>query len=862
MNRAAKCVLSADSAPSRYSHLAERATTLPMQKKDGMHSDVPHSVWREPELDVEEATVCYAQQDQDQDSEVSREEQILDMLKKVERQKRLLLKEFGASLPDNIFNASIKPFFEDRTPAQATAQVADTAKPPSPEITVINMSSYKECVKKDRKAKRKPEIPSTKKIEIAVQATLDKPGPAEDKSVQVELPRETVDAPHSGKDTIAQAPHPIEPRVTVITPETDDSSNDSTNSDVTGMVIEISNQEVTVTPKKRKSSLKVSKRPSPRVYQKIRSTSVSSKATSPVKRFSRSHSSSRLPSPQKRTRCTDMPDTASRRVDIHVSKSEYNDETDPSQETRVSIDASAESSQTYSGVNDQDVSTGKPYRVRTQMKKWIRIKDTSDTTSTSFASPPPVKPRSMLDALTNITPILEMLDSSGYEEMRRLRQEISPVSTPETPSPRTMRMPSNIPRLDKISRMLRYNSNHSRNNDDMILSSTQKDQSILTDPSDASPQEAATSEHRPTCSQQPPVSSQVCTCKNPKCKLLHMKLDEIHDYALKNCPEMLQKYEDLQNLCTERIASLTDLIERVRNEQKGKVTDERKIFHTFYNFIFFTERNYLQLCKIVIYSTPQFSRMYIFYGKCSVILHIYYIDMDLSLISPSDETSLMQLSTSRPARNDVQAIRKLIESIEAIHSQLAQTLFESQKIIENGATPDNELSNDAEAQKAVTSTPRSKSIDTAPVQKFEVANDKAKPKVISNEKVNIQLNRFKIQQKPQAMSAVRTPEHNSWPPCAFSLHEEEVIEKLSKEILEQSKSLDKASSAFVRLKGNDEISTQRKELPSKDTGVKTNTLLEHQKDNSTTSSIQEVIFFAYGDYSHYCNFTSVYASDT
>lgn len=236
--------------------------------------------------------------------------------------------------------------------------------------------------------------------------------------------------------------------------------------------------------------------------------------------------------------------------------------------------------------------------------------------------------------------------------------------------------------------------------------------------------------------------------------------------------------------------------------------------------------------------------------------------MDLSLISPSDETSLMQLPVPRPARNDVQAIRRLIESIEAIHSQLAKTLFESQKIIENGATPDNELSRDAEVQ-VTTSTPRSKSIDTitVPVQKSEVAKDKAKPKVISDEKVNIQLNQFKIQQKPQAMSAIRTPERNSWPPRALSLHEEEVIEKLSKEILEQSKSLDKASSAFVSLTGNDESSMQRKVSPSNDASLKNNTLSAHKKDNNTTNLIEEVILLCvyYNDYLNHCN--SAYIHD-
>lgn len=570
LNRATKNVLNMDGAPTQYSHLTERVITLPTQKKICVNKDVPHSTWLEPRLAKEKPGACCMRQDED--SEVSHEEEILEMLKKVERQKRLLLQKFGASLPNDIFNASIKPLFEDRAPPQ----IAET-RTLSPEIKVINMSSCGECRKKERSKTKKQDKSPTKKTEIAVQTV--KIRPAQDKSVQVELPRENADTPRPSEDTTARVPHPIEPKVTVITPETDDSSNDSTNSEITGMIIEIDKKEVTVTPKRRRSGLKVSKRSSPRVYQKIRST-VSSKSTSPMKRFSRSQSSSRLTSPQKKTRCTDVPDTASsRRVDIHVSESAFNDETDPSQETRMSIDASAESSQTLSGANDQNQSSGKPYRVQTQMKKWIRIKDTSDT-STSFASPPPAKPKSMLDALSNITPILELLDSSRIEEFRRLRQDISPVSTPETPSPRTMRMPSNIPHIDKISRMLRFNSIASQTNGNDILSSTQKDQFTSTDPSNAYSQRRETSGYQPTPSQQLP---KVCACKNPTCKLLHTKLEDIHDYALKNCPEILQKYENLQHLCMERIASLTSLIERVRNEQKGKELYKRKRIIYFFS---------------------------------------------------------------------------------------------------------------------------------------------------------------------------------------------------------------------------------------------------------------------------------------
>jgi hypothetical protein len=211
----------------------------------------------------------------------------------------------------------------------------------------------------------------------------------------------------------------------------------------------------------------------------------------------------------------------------------------------------------------------------------------------------------------------------------------------------------------------------------------------------------------------------------------------------------------------------------------------------------------------------------------------------------------MQLSTPKPARNDAQAVRRMIDSIEAIHAQLARTLLESQRLRGNEAVSKDETSCDAEIQ-AITSTPRSKLVDTVKAQGSKVVEGKAKPKIISNEKVNIQLNRFKMQQKPQATPATKTTERNSWPPCTLPLHEEEIIEKLSKEILEQSKNLDKTSTALAALKKKDEI--QHKVSSFNDFNLKQSALLEHEKDNSVTkdfTSIPEVnsIFsFVYVEY--------------
>lgn len=98
-----------------------------------------------------------------------------------------------------------------------------------------------------------------------------------------------------------------------------------------------------------------------------------------------------------------------------------------------------------------------------------------------------------------------------------------------------------------------------------------------------------------------------------------------------------------------------------------------------------------------------------------------------------DETSLMGLPTPKPMKAELHSIRKIIESIEGIENQLSRTLEKSQRIIR---LPDNNDNN---------------------------SSNVVKPKIISDEKVNIKLNHFKIQQK------------------------ENDIEKLSEEILEDSK---------------------------------------------------------------------------
>lgn len=153
-----------------------------------------------------------------------------------------------------------------------------------------------------------------------------------------------------------------------------------------------------------------------------------------------------------------------------------------------------------------------------------------------------------------------------------------------------------------------------------------------------------------------------------------------------------------------------------------------------------------------------------------------------SLIDPSDETSLMQLPDPQPMTNDLQNVHRLVENIEAIHDQLVKTLIESQKIIKSKIIKE-EIDQIKETE-IVTSKCDDNNKDKDKKDKKELEEIKIKPKILSDERVNIQLNRFKIQ-KSTFQASTSTPKHNTW--LTPKQYEEEMIEKLSKEILEQSK---------------------------------------------------------------------------
>ena len=807
MDRAFENILRSSRDPGPCDNRAERPITI--TPRDYIHSNTtPTTAWNESSYtDGQESVESYSEED----SDFTRKRKISELIIKIEKMKRRLLNEYGADLPDEVFNASVRSLFQQSSMLLQPDKVeSETPKPPAPEIQVINMSS-------DETAKARKVISTVKRtssnqtyqstVASSVKRLCNKnnqstgtnrhkrcltPGKnllkpsaentlsTRDQQVQVELEAE------KSKQEIPR--HPLEPVVNIIAPENVESCSSissSNTSTATDLVIDVSRTEVTVFPKQGERSVKISK--DCKVISSVRTMQYSSgkapvkisleqksasgsikiarvvidadtkevtvipttenvspiisgkshslpgsRLNSPVKKNSRSAPPSRHSSPKESYAQTHQP-PAFEQKQTTVEEKRYR-----TQYTQVSIDSSTESSQFNS---TSDTTNGRVFTRFEAQRIVTKMQDTSDT-STAYMSPPAATPGAFLRTMISTTPILEFLDPSCNETIKQKMADMSSVSSPETPSPRTMMIPSNIPRGDQVGRrkldLMSLIDRYSRRsaaknaspdaqhrqaaakNKSKITKSPSKAESRLPSQSQGRSQvqsqaqgrsqvqnqgqgrshvqnqsqgrsqvqnqgqvrsqvqnqgqvrsqvqnqdqarsedrrqdqgrsedrrqdqgrsedrrqDQGRSEHRrqdqgrsedrrqdqgrrqiqsqrqgqsqvqsqradrsQAQSQDHPAASQIqiqdhgqsqsqtpkpsldqheiqnqskkCTCKNPGCKLIHDRIDDAQSYTLKYCPKILKKYENLQNVYTERIASLTDMIQKVRNEQKGNL---------------------------------------------------------------------------------------------------------------------------------------------------------------------------------------------------------------------------------------------------------------------------------------------------
>lgn len=142
-------------------------------------------------------------------------------------------------------------------------------------------------------------------------------------------------------------------------------------------------------------------------------------------------------------------------------------------------------------------------------------------------------------------------------------------------------------------------------------------------------------------------------------------------------------------------------------------------------------------------------------------------------------------------------MRNLVENVEAINNQLARTLQESRRIIagEGIDLPKPPVSYSEIQQSPDISDSKSKESSSS-VEDLQLIEDvaKLKPKIINEETVKLNLDKFRIFQNPSKLEMKNDGPSGE----VIQPGHEDIVEKISKEILQQSKSVDK-SSGFVTL---------------------------------------------------------------
>ncbi|KAH0557242.1 uncharacterized protein LOC123272156 [Cotesia glomerata] len=402
-------------ASEQDNQLPERIITLP--RKETLKSPVQQAFWGDHQLDRDEPHVnsMRNQQEIEVEQNLTRDEQILEMLKKVERQKKLLLQEFGTCLPNEIFDASMTPLFNNNiTTNQSKIQeperpaAVSPARQLSPEIKVINLSNVSDNGRKIKLRKEKSNRKTNKmsdRSEIAVQTSRTEEE-GKDKSIQVEMSPDRASRLLNIQDTVNQSDKLdyIEPMVTIIThPDIDIPTTERSRRSI---VINVGNGKIQVTSPSKDN-------------EQVRSATAAA----------------------------------------------------PS----VSIPAAREDS-LFSPENSNAPTSLK--NNKTQVQSTIKVTNYEQSpnlfnenfshSSSSYASLGAIKPTLNTSLLSNITSILELLDLSENNTVaRRLaRFNVSPASTPETPSPRIINMRSNRPCPERIAKILEFTGLSEQTNTD------------------------------------------------------------------------------------------------------------------------------------------------------------------------------------------------------------------------------------------------------------------------------------------------------------------------------------------------------------------------------------------------------------
>ncbi|CAB0044765.1 unnamed protein product [Trichogramma brassicae] len=572
------------------------------------------------------------------------ERNVIKALIKIDQLKRNILQDYGASLPDSILQASRKPLFanEQAEPYKQPAEQPQTCtfhhqhqhqqhqnqqhKPQVPSSMTSSSSQEKvECCHSSHhhdqseiqmiNLSRDDAVRPPKKIFRTKTSTCSQKSSRTESTVSMQDQQVQVELESNKSCKKVRQPvkkRVIEPTVKIISNAAaadsgNDSSTSSTSSTTTDMVIDVNNKEIIVVPKTRDSSVKISK-----------STSTVSSA-SIEKQKSKSFQLTYDPvkgvfevdgyviDPEKkeiivRSRVQKASDPRKSKHDkensVKNKSTSTNTEMPPPKTKSTSTGTSTVKTKEKMSASKKAKLAGKlfPYLPTSSKSRSLpgsRMQSPVKKQSKSVPNSPKKSRKSLqeereyrhqftqvsIDSSTTTTDTSSLLcsDSNGSKRLycrietvaaqkyMNRRQDISDGSTIYASPPQTT--PGMY--IDQSA------NNHSTSINDMLDANGSLKRRVTPEPSpmpeslkllymmSTKGDAAATDSGREKAQ-----SENTCQCKNPTCKLLHDQVDGALNYALNHGPEILKEYDKLQYTCHKRIESLTDLITTLRKEKK------------------------------------------------------------------------------------------------------------------------------------------------------------------------------------------------------------------------------------------------------------------------------------------------------
>jgi hypothetical protein len=230
-------------------------------------------------------------------------------------------------------------------------------------------------------------------------------------------------------------------------------------------------------------------------------------------------------------------------------------------------------------------------------------------------------------------------------------------------------------------------------------------------------------------------------------------------------------------------------------------------------------------------------------------------------VSSNDESNSVSKIFPRSQLSGNFEKSRLVNSIEAIHAQLKMKLMESRKIIsgkgldlpksplpcryaEKSSSISSDLSKDLTGSESF-----EENAEKLRIARMSSSKACAKPRIVNDERVHIKLDRFRIGSNPRRTGGGGESGKTTVVPSTSKVttetvtnapdQNEDMVEMLSKEILEQSKSINK-SVAIDSLKDSDDSILKSSKIVEKDPGESDDNAVTNDNNQSINLDVRIV----------------------